>query len=90
MNAHCFVNTLIEYLPESLRPELTQMEARERALRVRFLLMRVAKSESAWAAFSAQKALEWIANAQSACPEPHATYTAARMAAQVVMAMEIR
>jgi|HubBroStandDraft_4_1064222.scaffolds.fasta_scaffold12947_3 hypothetical protein len=89
MNAHCFVSTLIEYLPEHLRTEWTQMEARDRALRVRALLVRAAESGSAWAAFSAQRALEWIENAQSVCPEPHATYTAARMTAQAVVAMEI-
>jgi hypothetical protein len=89
MNTHCFVNTLIEYLPESLRSKWAQMEARERALRVMVLLVRGAESGSAWAAFSARRALGWIANAQSVCPEPHATCTAARMTAQVVMAMEI-
>jgi len=65
------------------------MEARERALRVMILLGHAAESGSAWAAFSAQRALGWIANAQSVCAEPHATYTAARMTAQVVIAMEI-
>jgi hypothetical protein len=89
MNTDCFVNTLIQYLPESLRSKWTQMAARDRALRLTLLLMWVAESGSPWAAFTAQRALGWIANAQSACSEPHATYTAARMTAQVVMAMEL-
>lgn len=89
MDVNSFVTTLIDYLPEPLRPVWAEMEPRERALRICLLLRRTAGPKFAEPAFSANKALEWLRNAYSTCPEPNASHIAARMTAQVVVMTEL-
>jgi hypothetical protein len=85
-----FVNTFIDRLPEPLRSSWAHMEPYERALRIHQLLLRTAGPEPAEPAFAATRAMQWLSNAHSSCPEPHAVDTAARMTAQVVMMTELR
>lgn len=81
MDNHCFADTLIEYLPDSIRPGWAHMASEECELYGRQLLEQAREAD--WAA---QRALGWLENAQYSA-DPHATRVAARMMASVVTTM---
>jgi hypothetical protein len=81
MNNDCFANTLIEYLPDSLRSKWAHMKSKECELYGRLLLEKAPESD--WVT---QRALGWLKNAQYSA-DPNAIHVAARMMASVVMMM---
>jgi hypothetical protein len=87
MDTRFFVNALVAYLPETLRPMWWSMSPFQRGLRVRVMLAKAQHSSGA-TAFAARRALHLLADACSADPKIDSAYIAARMTAQVIMMTE--